>query len=81
MSYVIIVVGHGEIMPQKVRELKAALAKAGFVKRPAKGSHLHYAHPDVLGTDVTIAGHDSDDAHHYQIKQVRAALKKVWGKL
>jgi predicted RNA binding protein YcfA (HicA-like mRNA interferase family) len=68
-------------MPLKVRELKAALARAGFVKRPAKGSHLHWVHPDVPRTDVTIAGHDGDDAQLYQIRQVRAVLKKVGGKL
>jgi predicted RNA binding protein YcfA (HicA-like mRNA interferase family) len=68
-------------MPMKVRELKAALAKAGFVKRPAKGSHLHWVHPDVPGTDVTIAGHDGDDAQYYQIKQVKTALKKAGGTL
>jgi predicted RNA binding protein YcfA (HicA-like mRNA interferase family) len=68
-------------MPPKIRELKAALMRAGFVKRPAKGSHLHWVHPDIPRTDVTIAGHDGDDAQDYQIKQVQAVLKKVGGSL
>ena len=64
-------------MPLKIRELKAALLKAGFTRRPAKGSHSHWVHPDIPGTDVTLAGKDGSDAQHYQIKQVQAALKKA----
>ena len=64
-------------MPLKVRELKAALARAGFTMRPAKGSHTHWVHPLISGTDVTLAGKDGHDAQHYQIKQVQNALKKV----
>lgn len=29
----------GGTMPQKIRQLKAALSKAGFCVRPGKGSH------------------------------------------
>ena len=70
-----------ETVPLKIRELKAALKKAGFTKRPAKGSHTHWVHPEIPNTDVTIAGQDGSDAQHYQIKQVQAALRKVGRKV
>ncbi|WP_292853095.1 type II toxin-antitoxin system HicA family toxin [Nostoc sp. NMS8] len=34
-------------MPKKTRELKAILLKAGFVYRPAKGSHTFWTHPPI----------------------------------
>ena len=36
-------------MPQKIRQLKAALAKAGFFFRPGKGSHTVWEHPESTG--------------------------------
>ncbi len=32
-------------MPRKLRELEADLARAGFIKKPAKGSHRKWIHP------------------------------------
>jgi hypothetical protein len=34
-------------MPRKIRELKAELRRAGFVERPAKGSHTFWEHSDA----------------------------------
>ncbi len=67
-------------MPPKIRQLKAAMAKAGFSYRPAKGSHTYWTHPALPDLEVTISGHDGDDAKKYQISDVKKALKKLGGK-
>lgn len=64
-------------MPRKIRELKAALLKAGFHSRTAKGSHTVWKHPALRGVRITLAGHDGRDARPYQIDDVRDALKKL----
>ena len=64
-------------MPPKIRKLKAALSKVGFRVRPGKGSHTFWVHPNLPGEEVTISGHDGDDAKPYQIKDVRDALRKL----
>lgn len=64
-------------MPKKIRELKAILLKAGFVYRPAKGSHTFWTHPLIPDESVTIAGKDGDDAPQYLEKQVNRVLKKL----
>lgn len=64
-------------MPPKIRKLKAALSKAGFRWRPGKGSHTFWAHPNLPGEEVTLAGKDGDDAKLYQIKDVRDVLRKL----
>jgi predicted RNA binding protein YcfA (HicA-like mRNA interferase family) len=61
-------------MPQKIRELKAQLRKAGFSFRPGKGSHTVWEHPAMTAT-LTLAGNDGDDAKPYQEKQVRNFLR------
>ena len=63
-------------MPRKIRELKADLRKAGFIIEPkrGKGSHarwVHRYHPEI---GLTLAGHDGDDAQHYQERQLREAI-------
>ncbi len=62
-------------MPQKIRQLKASLQKAGFVllKKRGKGSHTIWEHPLVPHV-VIISGKDGDDADRYQEKDVRNAL-------
>jgi len=55
-------------MPPKIRELK----KAGFINRGGKGSHRNYRHQK--GINITISGKGSDDAKHYQIREVRQAI-------
>jgi predicted RNA binding protein YcfA (HicA-like mRNA interferase family) len=64
-------------MPPKVRQLKATLAKAGFLMRPAKGSHTVWHHPDLPNFPVTISGKDGRDAQPYQIDDVQDALKQL----
>jgi len=63
-------------VPKKIRELKAALRKAGFAPRPGKGSHTVWEHPD-LDEEVTLSGNDGDDAKPYQEKYVRRLLRKL----
>ena len=67
-------------MPPKIRQLKAALTKAGFSWRPGKGSHTVWTHPYIPKLEVTISGHDGDDAQKYQIKQIQSALKRLEGR-
>ena len=64
-------------MPSKIRQLKADLSKAGFLKRPAKGSHTYWIHPNLPGVAVTLSGKDGDDADKYQVKQVKEVLRKL----
>ncbi len=62
-------------MPQKIRELKSKLQKAGFMllKKRGKGSHTMWEHP-LLANLVVISGKDGDDADRYQEREVRDAL-------
>lgn len=68
--------GSGRTMPQKIRELKARLLKAGFTVRPGKGSHTVWTHPR-LARPITISGNDGDDAQRYQEREVRDAIANV----
>lgn len=60
-------------MPKKIRELKSLLLQAGFIHKPAKGSHSKWIHPK-LPKAIIIAGKDSADAKDYLEKQVNEAL-------
>ena len=64
-------------MPRKVHQLKVDLKKAAFVeqKNRGKGSHMVREHPS--GEAVTVAGHDGDDAQHYQERDVREAIQRA----
>ncbi len=66
-------------MPRKIRQLRADLKKAGFVKdnKRGKGSHTYWEHPELPGYNVVLSGQDGDDAQPYQEKDVREALKRV----
>ena len=63
-------------MPPKVRELISELQRAGFVDRGGKGSHRNFVHPKAT-KPVTISGKPGDDAKHYQIRAVRAAVEEL----
>jgi hypothetical protein len=65
-------------MPRKIRELRADLRRAGFVVLPGrgKGSHTYWMHPLVRDT-ITLAGADGADAHPYQERDVRNALREL----
>ncbi|MFO8040292.1 MAG: type II toxin-antitoxin system HicA family toxin [Sodalinema sp.] len=54
--------------------MKKSLAKSGFVKVSAKGSHTQWKHPS-FSVILIIFGNDGKDAKHYQEKQVSEALK------
>lgn len=64
-------------MPQKIRQLKAALLKAGFSWRPGKGSHTIWTNSNIPDLEVTLSGRDGDDAQRYQTKQVQNALRRL----
>ena len=63
-------------MPRKVRALKADLRRAGFTSdtKRGKGSHSVWQHPLAPQNEVTLAGHDGNDAQPYQERDVRRAL-------
>jgi predicted RNA binding protein YcfA (HicA-like mRNA interferase family) len=64
-------------MPRKIRQLIADLENAGFVVAAGgKGSHRKFRHPKFLGS-VILSGKDGDDAHPYQEKQVRNAVRRT----
>ena len=64
----------GVRMPRKLRQLRADLRHAGFVRLPGrgKGDHEVWRHP--TGERVGLDGHDGQDAKAYQEKQIRAAI-------
>jgi predicted RNA binding protein YcfA (HicA-like mRNA interferase family) len=64
-------------MPRKIRQLVSDLTQSGFVLTPGgKGSHRKFRHPRMPGS-VVLSGGDGDDAHHYQEKQVRNAIREA----
>jgi predicted RNA binding protein YcfA (HicA-like mRNA interferase family) len=65
-------------VPQKIRELKRQLRRAGFSSRSGKGSHTVWIHPLLPEDELTISGGDGDDAKKYQELDVRNILKKLW---
>ena len=67
-------------MPPKVRQMKAALSKAGFFARSGKESHTIWKHTALPKVRVTISGKDGDDAEPYLVDQVQKALRQLEGK-
>ena len=64
-------------MPRKVRELVADLETAGWILTPGgKGSHRKFAHARSA-RKVVLSGANGADAHHYQEKLVKAAIREV----
>jgi predicted RNA binding protein YcfA (HicA-like mRNA interferase family) len=63
-------------MPPKVRELVAALERAGFVDRGGRGSHRNFIHP-LRSLPVTISGKLGDDAKPYQVRAIRKAIEEL----
>jgi predicted RNA binding protein YcfA (HicA-like mRNA interferase family) len=60
-------------VPKKIRELEAALQKAGFVYSPGKGSHRKWKHPS--GAQFNMSGKSGDDAKRYQEKGVAEEIR------
>ncbi len=67
-------------MPLKIRQLKAALLKAGFSVRPGKGSHTVWTHPALPEEEITLSGKDGSDAKPYQVKDVQKLIELLEGK-
>lgn len=64
-------------MPRKLRQLIADLERAGFARvSGGKGSHRKFVHPRFPGF-VLLSGQEGSDAHHYQEKQVRNAIRRI----
>ena len=65
-------------MPRKVRELKAQIAREGFVylSKRGKGSHERWRHP-LLGKTLTISGKDGDDVPPYLEKQLITLMTEL----
>jgi len=64
-------------MPRKIRQLVSDLTKSGFVQvAGGKGSHRKFRHANFSGA-VILSGGDGDDAHRYQEKQVRNAIREA----
>ncbi len=65
-------------MPRKIRELKAEIAREGFVYLPkrGKGSHERWTHPLIRKT-LTIPGKDGDDVPLYLEKQLAKLLAEL----
>ena len=66
-------------MPKKIRELKAKVAKIGYILEPGrgKGSHTYWKHPLLPKEPLTIPGKDGDDAPLYLEKSIERVLKKL----
>ncbi|MEM6835273.1 MAG: type II toxin-antitoxin system HicA family toxin [Cyanobacteria bacterium P01_C01_bin.120] len=65
-------------MPRKIRELKAQIAREGFVFLPkrGKGSHERWRHP-LIGKTLTISGKDGHDVPLYLEKQLAKLLSEL----
>ena len=62
-------------MPRKVRQLRADLRRAGWGIVRQTGSHQIWKHPLLPGVEVNLAGQDGADAHRYQERDVREAVR------
>ena len=62
-------------MPPKIKSLIKNLELAGFKNRGGKGSHRNHKH--VKGVSITVSGKSSDDAKHYQVREVEKAIELV----
>lgn len=62
-------------MPRKIRQLRADLRRAGWDVVRQAGSHQIWKHPRLPGVEVNIAGNDGADAHRYQERDVREAIR------
>lgn len=64
-------------MPRKIRQLIVDLQQAGFEEvAGGKGSHRKFRHQRYAGA-VILSGKEGADAHIYQEKQVRNAIRAV----
>jgi predicted RNA binding protein YcfA (HicA-like mRNA interferase family) len=64
-------------MPRKLRQLRSDLRRAGWAVDRQSGSHQIWKHPLVPSTEVNLAGADGQDAHPYQERDVRDAVRRA----
>jgi predicted RNA binding protein YcfA (HicA-like mRNA interferase family) len=64
-------------MPRKLRQLRADLRRAGWNVVRQTGSHQIWKHPLLQGVEINIAGQDGSDAHQYQERDVREAVRQA----
>jgi predicted RNA binding protein YcfA (HicA-like mRNA interferase family) len=64
-------------MPRKLRQLRSDLRRAGWAIDRQSGSHQIWKHPLVPGAEVNLAGADGTDAHPYQERDVREAVRRA----
>ena len=67
-------------MPREIGELEQDLRRAGFERRPGKGSHRQWEHSLMPDRPVTVSGNQGADAQRYQEKHVRDALSELEGR-
>lgn len=64
-------------MPRKIRQLIADLEGAGWRIQPGgKGSHRKFAHPRSR-RKIIVSGASGADAHRYQEKLIKSAIREV----
>ena len=63
-------------MPNKIRELKGMLLRAGCSCEKAKGSHSKWFHPKLVHK-LIMSGKDGTDAKPYQEKNVLNYLQEI----
>ena len=61
-------------MPRKLRELRAALRRAGPLPIRQTGSHQTWSHTAVPDVMIRLAGNDGQDAKPYQERDVARAV-------
>ncbi len=64
-------------MPRKIRQLRADLRRAGWDIVRQAGSYQIWRHPLLPGVEVNFAGQDGADAHRYQERDVREAVRQA----
>ena len=66
-------------MPKKIRELKAMVAKVGYIlqQKRGKGSLTFWKHPLLPEEPLTIPGKDGNDAPLYLERNIKRVLKKL----
>lgn len=62
-------------MPRKLRQLRADLRRAGWIIDRQSGSHQIWKHALLPAQEVNLAGADGSDAHRYQERDVREAVR------
>ena len=69
--------GVASTMPRKLRQLRTDLRRAGWSIIRQTGSHQIWKHPLLPGLEVNLVGQDGTDAHPYQERDVREAVRRA----